>query len=400
MRLPKAIDVPFSALLLGLFPALFLPVLQLMLLILLVALGLSFRTVGRGHLRGLLTFPNIAIAQFALFFLINAVVFDVMEGNRPHFRSVAIESWSITLLCLGILALWLRMKAPEDVKRALIWWLPVGLSGAFLIGTFVYIFGDQGTRIAIFTPSPLTPPLWFLVLTMCSFTWFFEMSRSHKVWRICLFFMAGLMVVYGSARLVMLAWMICGLALAVWIYMRTTPEFRTRVLLGAGLILAVCGVGIVLTDMLAQGRLVARMTYLLQVDWTYDSISARFPRLSIWTGALSVIAEHPMLGIGNVNERLAINQELDWEKWFRAHQSYLSFLIAGGIPALLSGLILQSSALAFIGARRRAVFYPAFLGLGVVVTMNCLTDSIFQSAVNVQMFMVATLVFLRASDAD
>ena len=56
--------------------------------------------------------------------------------------------------------------------------------------------------------------------------------------------------------------------------------------------------------------------------------------------------------------------------------------------------------LAFLGRARRSTLFPAFLGLGVVVTMNCLTDSIFQSAVNVQVFMVATLVFLRASDAD
>ncbi len=30
-------------------------------------------------------------------------------------------------------------------------------------------------------------------------------------------------------------------------------------------------------------------------------------------------------------------QEMEWDRWLRAHQTYLSYLIAGGIPALISG---------------------------------------------------------------
>ncbi len=142
------------------------------------------------------------------------------------------------------------------------------------------------------------------------------------------------------------------------------------------------------------------MAQFSQVDFSYESISGLFPRAIIWTGALSVIADNMFIGIGQVNERLSIQQEIGWDRWFRAHQTYLSYLIAGGIPALVSGLILQSPVLIFLKRTKRSALFPVFLGLGVVVTLNCFTDSIFQSAVSVQAFMVTTLLFLKASDAD
>ena len=148
------------------------------------------------------------------------------------------------------------------------------------------------------------------------------------------------------------------------------------------------------------GLLSSRMADFTNVEFTYESISAKFIRLKIWDGALTIIWENLWFGIGQVNERFAIRQELEWERWLYSHQTYLSYLIAGGIPALISGLFMQSPVLAFLKSTRRSTMLPAFLGLGVAVTMNCFTDSIFNSAANVQMFMVATLIFLRASDAD
>jgi hypothetical protein len=393
-------EIAALALLLGLFPAFNLPTMQLMFVIVLIGMAMSFRQLDITSFKRLVIWRNFAFAQFYVFFLINALVYPVWDSPRMHYRAVELESWGTGLFSLLVSALWLQQKDAGRVKHALITWLPVGLTITFAIASYIYFSGIQGKRITIFNSNALVPPLWFLILTMASFVWVFEMSRFHKAWRVALFFMAGLMIVYGGARLVMLAWMVSGLALVVWMYIQASPEYRTRVLLGAGLIVVICGFGIVLTDTLAQGRLVARMAYLLQVDWTYESISARFPRLPIWSGALSVVADYPMFGVGKANERIALNQEMDWEKWFRAHQTYISFLIAGGVLALLSGLIMQSTVLAFLGSKKRAIFFPAFLGFGLVVTMNCFTDSIFQSAVNVQIFMVATLIFLRASDAD
>ncbi len=392
------IDVVVCVLLLGLFPALFLPVLQAMLLIMMVVIGLLFRQIERSTFRALLTFPNVAIAQFLVFFFLNALIFNVVDGNKPHFRAIALESWSITFLCLVILALWLQLKKAEDVKQALIRWLPLGLTGSFLIASSIYLFGDQGPRIEVFTPGPLTPPFWFLVLTMCSFAWFSEMGTWHKIWRFLLLFMAGLMVVYGAARLVMLAWMFCSVALAVWFYLEAQARHRLWILLGAGLGILVCACGMLLADYSFGSPMLKRMKAFANVGFSYDEISNQFLRLKIWSASISIISDDVWFGAGQVNERIMLGEEMGWDRWLRAHQTYLSYLIAGGVPALISGLLMQSPVLAFLKGRKEYALFPAFLGLGVVVTLNCLTDSIFQSAVNVQIFMAALLFFLKARD--
>lgn len=76
------------------------------------------------------------------------------------------------------------------------------------------------------------------------------------------------------------------------------------------------------------------------------------------------------------------------------------FLFACWRPSRFDlGLLKQSPVLAFLTRDKRLALFTVFLGLGVVVTMNCLTDSIFQSAVSLRAYMVITLFFLKARDA-
>jgi hypothetical protein len=396
----KYYEIAAIMLLLGSFPALFLPTLQFILLIVLIGLVLSFRHPDRAALKQLLSFRYLAFAQFCILFFINAVIYPVWDNPKAHYRAIALESWSISLFCLIVLALWLNMRKADDVKRAILYWLPVGLSVSFFVASWFYFLGDQGSRVTLFTPSPLIPPFWFLVLTAASFGWFFEMSHLHRAWRIAIFFMAGLMAVYGGARLVMLAWVLCGIVLMTWGCIQSDRKYRLRIFTGASLFGAVCVGGIILVDLLSEGGFLGRMAKFAQVEFSYESIGSQFLRAQIWSGALSIIPDNIWIGVGQVNERAAISQEMDWDRWLRAHQTYLSYLIAGGIPALISGLIMQSPMLIFLKRTKRSALFPVFLGLGVVVTLNCFTDSIFQSAVNVQVFMVTTLLFLKASDAD
>lgn len=392
--------VAVSVFLLGLFPVFFLPVLQLMVLIMSVGLVAAYKQLDRNALRQFLNWRYVVFMQFCIFFFINAAVYSVWDSPRMHYRAVALESWGMSLLCLGVLVLWLHVQKASDIKRALIVWLPIGLTVSFFIATFFYVSGIQGTRIPLFTPSPLTPPLWFLVCSVTCFTWFPEMKHWEKIWRLGLFLMAGVMAIYGEARLVLLAWILCGCILPLWLCLQIEKKQRPRLLLRVGSVFLICLASPILLDFLTGGKMLARMAIFSQVELTYESISSKFLRLRIWTGALSLISENVLFGIGQVNERIALQQEMDWDRWLRAHQTYLSYLIAGGVPALISGLLMQSSVLTFMSTTKRSVFSPAFFGLGVVITLNCLTDSIFQSAVSVQVFIVVTLFYLRASDAD
>lgn len=374
--------------------------LQFIILIALVGVLASFRSFDRTMWAHCFNWRYIALAQFYIYFFLNAALYPVWDGVREHTRAIAFESWFLGLIGLFVLVLWLQVQKVSNIKRALILWLPVGLTLGFLVATIIYVSGSQGPRVELFATSALGPPFWFLILTMVGFSWFSAMGFWHRVWRLCLLLMAGVMAIYGGARLVMLAWIFCAMALAVWLYVQAEPKHRPRILLGICMSMIVCIGGVLFADFLAEARLTNRMALLFQVELNYESISAQFLRLKIWAGAVSVIADYPLWGVGKVNERIVLRQEMEWDRWLRAHQTYLSYLIAGGIPALISGLLMQSPVLTFVSAANRSALFPAFLGLGVVVTMNCLTDSIFQSAVAVQMFMATTLIFLRASDAD
>ena len=371
-----------------------------MLLIVLVGLGTASRRLDRSALGQFWRWRYLAFAQFCVYFFINAAIYPVWEGPRMHYRAVGLESWGLSLLCVGVLALWLYTQNASNIRRALITCLPIALTLSFLIATFFYFSGAQGSRVPLFTPSPLIPPFWFLVFSVISFTWLSEMQRWERVWRLALFLMAGFMAIYGGARLALLAWVLCGGVLTTWFVLQAEKQYRLQILLRICVIFAIFLAGIVLVDLLTGGKMQGRMALFSQVELTYESVSSKFVRLRIWDGALSLISENVLFGIGQVNERIALQQEMGWEKWLRAHQTYLSYLVAGGVPALISGLMMQSPVFAFIRADKRLMFFPTFLGLGVVVTLNCFTDSIFQSAVNVQVFMATTLFFLRASDAD
>lgn len=176
-----------------------------MVLIVLVCLIATFSRLDRGAFTQLLNWRYVAFAQFCIFFFVNAAIYPVWESPRMHYRAVALETWSVSLVCMLVLALWLYVQKASDIKRALIIWLPIGLVLSFLVATVIYISGTQGSRVPLFTPNPLIPPFWFLVLSMSSFVWFFEMTHREKIGRFVLFLMAGMMAAYGSARLVMLA---------------------------------------------------------------------------------------------------------------------------------------------------------------------------------------------------
>jgi hypothetical protein len=388
---------PALIILLGLFPTLFLPVLQLMLLVMLAELLWRARRITQSDLYGIFNWSNAAVWQFLFFFLINAYVFDLLPGSWTHVRSVALESWSGTLASSFVLMLWLQIQGASKIKQAIQRWLPLGLMGSFAIATYFYIFSYPGERIQMFTPNALNPPLWFLIFTLISFCWFEQMNRTQKWIRLALFAMAGIMAVYAAARFLMCAWMLSALLLAVYT-ITLAPLHQRLPRMGALTVTALAIVsGVLVIDYFAGGLMMERFANLLEVRSDPARWPKELPRLVIWPAAISVVQENWALGIGQVNERIAIKTLLEWDHWFRAHQTYLSYLIAGGVPALISGLLYQAPILRLIQRSHIRAMFPAFIGLGIVLTLNAATDSIFQSVVGVQAYMVASLFTLRAA---
>lgn len=391
-------SIATCSILLGLFPVFFLPVLQIALFVMLASLLANIGQLKRETFANLLTLPNIAFAQFTIFFFFNALIYPVFEGNRPHYQPVALESWSLTFFALVVLALWLSLYSKRQMQRALQFWLPLGLTISFGIATAIYFSDKQGIRIWAFTPNPQIPPMWFLIFTLCSFCWFTQLPTWQRLWRIALYLMAGMMVVYSSARLVMIAWMICGIVLSLWILGQRGQKMSWRHILYVSILCSFSVTAIFVVDNFSGGIMMSRFGYQITGLTSYAELMEHFPRLEIWASALSIIRDNLFLGIGQVNEGIAMDKKLGWDLWYHAHQTYLSYIIAGGFFALISGLFMQSPALVFLQAKNRAQLTPAFLGLGVVITLNCFTNSVFQSAVSVQAFMMCCLLFIKVRE--
>lgn len=215
------------------------------------------------------------------------------------------ETWTGKLLASEPLMLLLQIHTPLQIKQAILWSLPAGLLVSFAVAKGFFLSSPPETRITILTPNALVPPLWFLILTVLSFCWFGQRSRGAKLLRLALFAMAGLMALYGSALLVLLAWVIAGLLLPFCVW-RISQGSRRRVI--------------------------------------------------FWGTAL-------------------------------------------GFPTLISRRIVQLPVLRFVRARNFTAIFPAFAALGVVLALNCLTDSVFQTGVGVLIYMVALFTALRASAA-
>lgn len=134
-----------------------------------------------------------------------------------------------------LLTLWVQIHTPAQIKQAILRGLPAGLLVSFAVVKGFSLSSPSQKLITIFTPNALVPPLWFLIRTVLSFCWFGQMSQGAKLLRLAQFAMAGLMALYGSARLVLMAGANAGLLLDFYVW-RISQGWRRRVIIwGAAL---------------------------------------------------------------------------------------------------------------------------------------------------------------------
>lgn len=372
------------ALCLGLIPVLHLGALRLVTLLVLVSVILRGRSNFTKPPK--LIWPYLLIAQFVVYFTLNAMLYPSMEGNMRHFQRVALESWSMTVVGFGLLFLFVSKN--RDFIAHIQRWMPVGLLLSFLIMSY-FFFGPQGSRAKAFSTNTLVPPVWFLALTLICFCNVFVMPRRDQFCRGLLFLLAAVMALYSGGRIILAIWFVCGTCLGVYLLLmrpaQTRPLRDFSVLVVA---LLSCLVAIYFVDEMMGGTLSMRFGYTIEHLSNEGLSSTSFFRLEIWAAASEVIKTYWPLGAGQVNERFLIHEIIARDWWFRAHQTYMSYLIAGGIVALISGLLFQTAALYFC----TRTLFPAMLGLFLVPGLSGLTDSIFQSVFSVQLYM--TFVFL------
>jgi O-antigen ligase len=146
---------------------------------------------------------------------------------------------------------------------------------------------------------------------------------------------------------------------------------------GALVVLVVLGVAV-------GGLFAARNSAYVEAHPTLDRFASIFDlrkelgtRLTIWSMAVEGAKERPVIGWGHEGYNYIFNAKYrpslyGQEPWFdRAHNIYLDWLVAGGIPALLLFLFLGASAIYVVyrskelSAAERVLLLSAFVGYGI-----------------------------------
>lgn len=372
---------------LGLLPSVHITALNTATLLILAAVLLDWRKI---TVRLQLSWPHWLLLTFILYSIFNTLVYESLSGNREHFYWVALETWSITLVAFFSTVFFSHERA---LKPALISWLPIGLVFSFFIMSAFFFSGVEGHRPDAFSTSALYPPMWFLILTGVSFCWFDTMSNVQKLFRFVLLGLAGVMTIYAGARLILIAWVL----MSIYLLYFTTANYSK--LSGprrfALTLLGVC-IALIITsglDILFNGAwaLTYRFTGFLQATIQQDT---DFLRLQLWAESWRWITQQPWLGYGQINERLLLSDVGSDDRWYRAHQTYLSFWLGGGVIGLFFGLLFQLSALALVWPHFTRALAPAAISLLGVTILNGMTDSIFQSFITLQIYMLLVLLLV------
>lgn len=378
----------------GLFPALHIGALWAAGLVIVINATIHARPLWHEGIR--LGWEHLAIGQFIALSLLNVLLYPLVEGNRAHYVPLSIEALTVTFLILCLTLFYPNRSG--GLARAAVRWLPIGLLLSFGIITAFYLEGSQGARVRAFSPNPILPPVWYLALTVACFAGFRTFTRNAMFLHSLLLVSGALVAVYSGSRMALIVWMLSA-GLICYAYLlrpRMATSLRAISLTGVGLFGTLLLV--LALDQLTSGEMLFRLVYTLE-HVLAGTASSEFFRLEIWTAAWELIKERPLLGHGNVNERILLHEILEREWWFRAHQTYLSYWIGGGLLGLISGLIFQTSICVLLFAPNAKTMRPIVFGLFGVIGLNGTTESIFQSFVAVQFYTLVVLIFARAAFA-
>jgi len=334
------------------------------------------------------------LLQFVIYFLMNTWFYPELEGGWPQLRRIAFESYAMALF--GFAVIWLYLGRGHDVMVSLQRWIPVGLFISFCVMSY-FVFGPQGSRAQAFSTNALVPPMWYLVLTLICFSNFNSMPHGQKFLCLLLLASAAIMCLYSGGRMILIIWLLCTITLMVgFLRAQQGHGFLIRNIFLVFGALAAGLFALYVIDAITGRTLAIRFTYTFEHLRENGLTSQSFYRLEIWAAALEVIKQGLPFGHGHVNERVLIHELIARDWMFAAHQTYFSYLIAGGWIALVSGVLFQCAGYRLF----RRDMLPAALGIVVVPALNGLTDSVFQSFFTVQLYMLLLLLILHAQSLN
>jgi O-antigen ligase/Flp pilus assembly protein TadD len=321
------------------------------------------------------SWTGVSIAAFvAWMFVADLFAINVVKAFWSNFERM--EGW---ILLIHLLGFFIAAGAVLRVEKKWRAWFLTSLAASLLISLYALfqIWGSfaihQGsTRIDATLGNSAYLAIYLLFSVFVSLWLSFTEKINWLKWSLAaLAVLEAVLIFYTETRGTILG-LVAGLGLAAVLFAITGSGRTRRYALAALLSMAVS----VFAFYLARDSAVVQNNHILQ-RITSISLADGQTRFTIWSMALEGVKERPVLGWGQEGFNYVFNKYYKpsmyrQEPWFdRAHNAFIDWLMAGGIPAFLLYLSLFGTALVLLWRRselsraERIALTSALVGYGI-----------------------------------
>ncbi len=346
--------------------------------------------------QGRLWIVHAMMLQYLLLYAVNMAVFPTLSPDYPREDG---EGELVRAVISGLLLLAVPILARETKRWTYI--LGGGIVACTVVLATFYLFGvdEQVCRVKAFNRNPLYPPIWMTAIALALFGRLLAGRRRDLAFLYLLVFLCVLSAsAFGGARTILLIQLIMFPMAAVLL----GGSGRWRHLLGIGAAI-VAGLGAaLLLDMATGCDFGSRMGQLVEIAQTADlsrSSQAELGRFETWKHAISVMPEYWLHGRGFENERYIVIEEFG-SSIHHLHNLYLSWLMGGGLSALISGLVfLFGPPLYLLWRYGLRAAWPV-IAIVAVIALNGMTTVLFYRGIIVATYMVTFTALFAMTVSD
>ncbi|NNM84038.1 hypothetical protein HKL94_02370 [Candidatus Parcubacteria bacterium] len=293
----------------------------------------------------------VVIGFVVWMFIADSFAVNVMKAFWSNFERM--EGWVLLIHLLGLFFAASAILRAEKKWRA---WFLTSLGASLMVSGYallqiggVLAIHQGSTRIDATLGNSAYLAIYFLFSVFVALWLAFTEKRAWLKWLlIAIAVLEAVLLFFTETRGTVLG-LVFGLSLAAFL-IALTAGARTRRYAAGALILII---------LFAGGLYLARKTSFVQHNSVFQRITSISladgqVRFALWHMAFEGVAERPIVGWGQEGFNYVFNKFYNpslytQEQWFdRAHNAFIDWLVAGGIPAFLLYLALFGSALTLL----------------------------------------------------
>lgn len=307
------------------------------------------------HYRPRFSWIGVAVVSFVgWMFIADAFALNAMKAFWSNFERM--EGWVLLVHLLGFFFASSAILRAEKKWRA---WFFTSLGVSVIICGYALLQLDgrlaihQGsTRLDATLGNSAYLAVYLLFSVFVSLWLALTEKRQWLQWALVLLaVLQATLLLFTETRGAVIG-LVVSLSLAALLTVFTGGKHIRRIAVGALVLIALLGGGLYLarhSDFVKNNHTLQRITSISLQDGQV--------RFTLWGMALSGVMESPIVGWGQEGYNYVFNKYYEpslfkQEQWFdRAHNTFVDWLVAGGIPAFLLYLALFGTALVLLWTR-------------------------------------------------